>query len=233
MTKKNIPNLRVIAFDADDTLWINEPFFQETEQKFCALLEDYLPAHTVGQELYKTEMKNLALYGYGVKGFMLSMVETMVRITEHTASMALVQNIIELGHELLNRPIILLDGVEDVLQQLNGRYRLVMATKGDLLDQERKLINSGLEKYFHHIEIMSDKQEKDYRKLLRHLDCSPQDFMMVGNSLKSDVIPVLALGGYAVHVPYHTTWVHEKVEFKMDEARFLEAGNILELLQLL
>lgn len=223
----------VIAFDADDTLWINEPFFHETEQNFCALLEDYLPAHTVAQELFKTEMKNLALYGYGVKGFMLSMVETITTVTENTAPLDLVKKTIELGHDLLNKPIILLDGVQDVLQQLQGRYKLVMATKGDLLDQEKKLIRSGLENYFHHIEIMSDKQEKDYKKLMRHLDCSPAQFMMVGNSIKSDVLPVLALGAHAVHVPYHTTWIHERVDIKIDHPNFLEANTILDLLQLL
>lgn len=225
-------DLKVIAFDADDTLWVNEPFFHETEQKFCVLLEDYLPAHTVAQELYKTELKNLALYGYGVKGFMLSMIETLNRITEGTAQLKFVQQVIDLGHELLHQPVILLEGVETVLKALNGHYRLVMATKGDLLDQERKLIKSGLAQHFHHIEIMSDKQEKDYHKLIRHLDIKAEQFLMVGNSIKSDVLPVLALGGYAVHVPYHTTWIHEKVDAVIENERFLAADNILELLKM-
>lgn len=226
-------NIKVVAFDADDTLWVNEPYFQEAEHQFCALLEDYLPHHTVGQELFKIEMQNLPLYGYGAKGFMLCMVETIIGVSDGTANLKLVQKALDLGKELLQKPIQLLDGVEEVLTALQGRYRLVMATKGDLLDQERKLIRSGLESYFHHIEIMSDKREKDYQKLLKHLDCAPDQFMMVGNSLKSDVMPVLALGGYGVHVPYHTTWQHEQVDIKIDNPKFLEASSILEVLAML
>jgi len=160
-------NIKVIAFDADDTLWVNEPYFREAEEKFSNLLEDYLPHHSVQKELFKTEIDNLALYGYGVKSFMLSMVETIATITDNKADIKLVNKALELGRELLNKPIIMLDGVEDVLNSLNGSYKLVMATKGDLLDQERKLIKSGLEKHFHHIEIMSDKKVSDYAKLLK------------------------------------------------------------------
>lgn len=222
--------IKIIAFDADDTLWVNEPYFQETEHKFCALLEDFLPHHTVSQELFRIEMENLSLYGYGVKGFMLCMLETISKITENKANIELVNKTIELGKELLNKPIELIDGVEEVLKTLNGDYRLVMATKGDLLDQERKLINSGLEKYFHHIEIMSNKEKKDYQKLLKHLDCKPENFLMVGNSIKSDVLPVLALGGFAIHVPYHTTWAHEQVTQKVEQPDFVQVNNITEIL---
>lgn len=222
--------IKIIAFDADDTLWVNEPYFQETEHKFCALLEDFLPHHTVSQELFRIEMENLSLYGYGVKGFMLCMLETISKITENKANIELVNKTIELGKELLNKPIELIDGVEEVLKILNGDYRLVMATKGDLLDQERKLINSGLEKYFHHIEIMSNKEKKDYQKLLKHLDCKPQNFLMVGNSIKSDVLPVLALGGFAIHVPYHTTWAHEQVTQKVEQPDFVQVNKITEIL---
>jgi putative hydrolase of the HAD superfamily len=223
-------DIKIIAFDADDTLWINEPYFQETEHKFCALLEDFLPHHAVSQELFKMEMENLSLYGYGVKGFMLCMLETISKITENKANIELVNKTIDLGKELLNRPIELIDGVEEVLRKLNGDYRLVMATKGDLLDQERKLINSGLEKYFHHIEIMSNKEQKDYQKLLKHLDCKPENFLMVGNSIKSDVLPVLALGAFAIHVPYHTTWVHEQVNLKVEQPDFVQVNKITEIL---
>jgi putative hydrolase of the HAD superfamily len=138
-----------------------------------------------------------------------------------------------MGKDLLQKPIELLDGVEEVLAKLNGDYRLVLATKGDLLDQERKLIKSGLEHYFHHIEIMSDKKKKDFQKLLKHLDCQPENFLMVGNSLKSDVLPVLELGGHAVHVPYHTTWAHETVSHRIEHENFLEAKNILEVIHIL
>jgi putative hydrolase of the HAD superfamily len=222
--------IKIIAFDADDTLWVNEPYFQETEHKFCALLEDFLPHHTVSQELFRIEMENLSLYGYGVKGFMLCMLETISKITENRANIELVNKTIELGKELLKKPIELIDGVEEVLKKLNGDYRLVMATKGDLLDQERKLINSGLEKYFHHIEIMSNKEQKDYQKLLKHLDCQPEHFLMVGNSIKSDVLPVLEVGGFAIHVPYHTTWAHEQVTQKVEHPDFVQVNKITEIL---
>ncbi|MGN7758340.1 HAD family hydrolase [Chryseobacterium sp. 22532] len=209
-------HITTIAFDADDTLWINEPYFQEAEEEFCVLLEDYLPQHSVSQELFKTEIKNLHLYGYGVKGFMLCMIETVSRVSDGTASMQLIDRTIEIGQELLQKPIELLEGVTQTLDALKGKYRLVVATKGDLLDQERKLKNSGLQDYFHHIEIMSDKKESDYQKLLKHLDCKPEQFLMLGNSIKSDVLPVLEIGGFAAHIPYHVTWSHEQHEHHLE-----------------
>lgn len=223
--------VKVIAFDADDTLWVNEPYFYETERHFCRLLEDYLPHHTVSRELLQVEIKNLSWYGYGIKSFMLSMIETALTVSNKTITVEVIEKIIELGKELLAKPIELIEGVEEVLVQLKNRYRLVVATKGDLLDQERKLKNSDIEHYFHHIEIMSDKQEKDYRKLIRHLDIKPQEFLMVGNSLKSDVLPVLAIGGYGYHIPYHTTWTHEQIEHTIDHPNFKELKSIKELLQ--
>ncbi|WP_341835024.1 HAD family hydrolase [Chitinophaga pollutisoli] len=226
-------NITTIAFDADDTLWVNEPYFQETEQKCCALLEDYLPHHTVSQELFRTEMQNLPLYGYGVKAFMLCMIETILRVSNNTANPEILHKALEYGKELLAKPVELLEGVEDVLQALKGHYRLVVATKGDLLDQERKLLKSGLNHHFHHIEIMSDKGEKDYNKLLRHLDCQPENFLMVGNSLKSDVLPVLAIGGHAIHIPYHTTWAYEKIDHNVEHDNFRSVIAIPEILPLL
>ncbi len=223
-------HIKVIAFDADDTLWVNEPYFQEAENRFCALLDNYLPKNLVSQELFKTEMENLSLYGYGVKGFVLCMIETVSNVTKNSANLELVNKTIMLGKELLQKPIELLNGVEEVLKKLNGDYRLVMATKGDLLDQERKLIKSGLEKHFHHIEIMSDKKEGDYRKLLKHLDCKAENFLMVGNSIKSDVLPVIEIGGNAIHVPYHTTWTHEKTNHGLDKSSFITVDSISEIL---
>lgn len=223
-------NIKIIAFDADDTLWVNEPYFQETEHKFCALLEDYLPHHTVTKELYKVELKNLELYGYGIKAFMLSMIETISKVTENNAHMELVNKTIALGREMLQKPIELLEGVEDLLIELNGNYRLVMATKGDLLDQERKLIKSGLAKHFHHIEIMSHKKKEDYQKLLNHLDCKPENFLMIGNSIKSDILPVLEIGAHAIHVPYHTTWVHELVDPNIKKPNFIKVDKISEII---
>ena len=225
--------LKVIAFDADDTLWINEPYFQEAEQRFCALLEDFIPQHSVARELLQVEIKNLPLYGYGIKGFMLSMIETALVVSQKTINPEAIEKIINFGKELLARPIELLEGIEEVIINLKNNYRLVVATKGDLLDQERKLKNSGIEHHFHHIEIMSDKQESDYRKLIKHLDIQPEEFLMIGNSLKSDILPVLNIGAHAIHIPFHTTWVHEHVEHHIESKNFRQAGNIREILEFL
>ena len=223
-------DIKAIAFDADDTLWINEPYFLEIENKFCALLEDYASHHGISQELYKTEIENLSLYGYGVKGYTLSMIETALKISNNNLPIEIIQKAIEYGKELLSKPIELMDQIEEVLEKLKGKYRLVVATKGDLIDQERKLKNSGLEHYFHHIEIMSDKQEYDYRKLIKHLDLAPEEFMMVGNSLKSDALPVLALGAHAIHIPFHTTWAHEKIDHNINHPNFYQYKKISDVL---
>ncbi|WP_144607246.1 HAD family hydrolase [Algoriphagus algorifonticola] len=218
--------IKVIAFDADDTLWLNEPFFREAEEKFASLLEDFMPEHAIIKELYRTEIENLQLYGYGIKGFMLSMIETAMKISEHKMPISLIEKVIKIGREMLEKPVELLPGVEEVLRSLNGDYRMVLATKGDLLDQERKLKKSGLEKYFHHIEIMSEKKVADFEKLIRHLDVSPSDFVMLGNSLKSDILPVLEIGGHAIHIPFHITWVHEQIDHEIKHERFAEVENI-------
>jgi putative hydrolase of the HAD superfamily len=226
-------NLKVIAFDADDTLFVNEPYFQETEQKFCALMSDYLSEQGLSQELFKTEVDNLNLYGYGIKGYTLSMIEAAMKISNNTLSVEAIERIIVFGKELLQRPIELLDGVEETLKALQGKYKLVVATKGDLKDQRRKLHDSGLGAYFHHIEVMSDKQEKDYSDLLNRLEIKPKEFFMIGNSLKSDVLPVLGIGGYAVHVPYHTTWEHEKIHHKVEHPNFRTLEKISDVLEIL
>ncbi len=223
--------IKVIAFDADDTLWVNEPLFQNTEKQFCDMLEDFLPHHTISRELLAVEIENLKHYGYGVKSFMLSMIETAIKISNNTLSVEAVQRIIELGKTLLNQPIELIDGVEDVLKTLQGRYKLVMATKGDLLDQEKKLQKSGLANYFHHTEIVSEKKEPEYKKLIKHLDIKPQQFLMIGNSLKSDIIPVLNIGGYGFHVPYHTTWEHEKLNINITHKKFRQLQQIKDVLK--
>ncbi len=225
-------NLKVIAFDADDTLWINEPYFQETEEKFCELLAPYLSKHTLSQELFKTEIGNLRLYGYGIKGYILSMIEAALQISNHTIGNETINKIIQYGKELLEHPIELLDGVEDTLETLQKKYKLVVATKGDLLDQRRKLHNSGLGKYFHHIEVMSDKQEVDYTDLIKRLDIKPSEFLMIGNSLKSDVLPVLGMGGHAIHIPFHTTWAHERIDYKVEHTNFQAFEKITDVLKL-
>ena len=222
-------NFQVIAFDADDTLWVNEPYFQATERQFCALLEPYLPHDEVSAALLKNEIKNIPIYGYGVKGFMLSMLETALQVSENQVDTITIGKIIALGKEMLNQEIELLNGVEELLKSLHGKYKLVVATKGDLLDQERKLQRSGLAKYFHHIEIMSEKDEASYQKLLQHLDVQPDTFLMIGNSVKSDILPVLAIGGHAYHIPYHTTWALEKVEKEVKHKNFKQLDSILNL----
>ncbi len=226
-------NLKIIAFDADDTLFVNEPYFQEVEQKFCALMQDYLSLQGLSQELFKTEIANLDLYGYGIKGYILSMIEAAMKISNNTISLEVIAKIIEHGKELLQKPIELLDGVESTLQALQGKYKLIVATKGDLKDQQSKLHRSGLGHYFHHIEVMSDKQEINYEKLLKRLEIEPSEFLMIGNSLKSDVLPVLGIGGFAVHIPFHTTWEHEKIDHKVEHSSFFEFKNISEILSIL
>jgi len=194
------------------------------------LLEDYLPHHTIMQELFKTEMQTLSLYGYGIKGFVLSMIETALRVSNNNVSLDIIEKIIQYGKDQMEHPIEMLEGMEEALHSLKKKYKLVVATKGDLVDQERKLKKSGLEHYFHHIEIMSEKQEADYTKLIKHLDINPDEFLMIGNSLKSDVMPVLALGGHAVHIPYHTTWAHEVVEQTIEHPNFRQAATIKDIL---
>lgn len=226
-------DFKIIAFDADDTLWENEPYFQEIEEKFCKMMENYHPQHSVSRELLATEISNLADYGYGIKSFMLSMIESAIKMSGGTIGLDAIEKIIGYGKEMLNKPVVLLDQVEDVLKQLHGKFRLVMATKGDLLDQERKLKKSGLEKYFHHTEILSEKKKSDYQKLIQHLDIDANDFLMIGNSLKSDILPVLEIGGHAYHVPYHTTWAHEQIEQNINHPNFRQLQQIGDLLAVL
>jgi putative hydrolase of the HAD superfamily len=159
------------------------------------------------------------------------MIETAMRVSGNTITAPVIGQLIDLGKQMLNQPIELLEGVEEVLQALKGKYRLVVATKGDLLDQERKLKKSGLNHYFHHIEIMSEKDDANYQKLIKHLDVNAEEFLMIGNSLKSDVLPVLNIGGHAVHVPYHITWAHEQIEDRIDNERFRSVKAIKEILE--
>lgn len=223
--------IKVIGFDADDTLWINEPFYQDVEKKFCQIVGSFLNEAESSKELFKTEMQNLEIYGYGAKGFILSMVETAIRISHETIAAEAIAQLIDTGKTLLTMPIELLDGVEKVLQMLQGKYRLILATKGDLLDQERKLKESGLFGYFHHIEIMSDKHENNYQKLLDHLDIQPSEFLMVGNSIKSDILPVTNIGGKAIHIPFEVTWQHENHHASVNSGTYITLSSITEILE--
>lgn len=227
-------DIKVIGFDADDTLWINETYFRDAELEFARLLARYETANKIDQELFKMEMKNLPVYGYGVKGFVLSMVEMALELSNNEVSNSTINAILNIGKDMLSKPVELLEGVEDVLKSLSKDYRLILVTKGDLLDQERKLIKSGLTDYFHHIEVLSDKQEANYSKLLNHLDIKPSEFLMIGNSLKSDILPLVNLKAKAIHVPFHTTWLHEQVnDDEVEHKTYKTVHSLLDVIQVL
>jgi len=230
----NFDTIKTIAFDADDTLWVNETYFRETEERFASLLESYETKNKVDQELFKKEMQNLPVYGYGIKGFMLSMIELALELSNGSVSSKVLQEILMMGKEMIAHPVELLPHIKEVLESLSKKYRLIVLTKGDLLDQERKLESSGLSKYFHHVEVMSDKTPEKYKDLLDHLQIKISEFLMVGNSLKSDVLPLIEIGAQAVHIPFHTTWTHEEVSReRANEAEFLTLSDAKELLQVL
>ncbi len=228
-----LKEIKIVGFDADDTLWINEPLYQETEKQFCKILIPWQTEEETTKELFRTEMQNLEMYGYGAKGFLLSMIETALRISEKKIPTTEISRILELGKNLLNEPIKLLDNVELVLQKLKPKYKLILATKGDLLDQERKLHKSGLTEYFHHIEIMSDKHENNYKKLIRSLDINPEEFVMIGNSVRSDILPVINIGAKAIHVPFEVMWQHEKHHDEPGKDKFITVNSLTEVLEIL
>lgn len=202
---------RVVAFDGDDTLWHNESRFNLTQAALRDLLHRHVPDADVDGHLFELEMRNLSLYGYGVKAFTLSMLETAIDLTEGRIPAADLQVILGWGKTMLTQPTELLDGVQESLLDVSARYSLLLITKGDLFDQESKLARSGLAEMFSGVEILSDKTVDTYRSLLNRRGIKPDEFVMVGNSLRSDVVPVVALGARAVHIPYHVTWHHEQV----------------------
>lgn len=212
--------LTALGFDADDTLWQNEQFFRLTEQRFAALLGDYADHETIARNLLETERRNLGHYGYGIKGFTLSMIETAVELTQGRIPAHAINEILSAGREMLSHPIEPLPQARETLQRLAGEYRIILITKGDLFDQERKLAQSGLGDFFNAVEIVSEKSEATYRKLfVRHAD-GPDRAMMIGNSLKSDVVPAIAAGSWGVHVPHHLTWALEHDEAPLGAARY-------------
>lgn len=225
-------NPKTIAFDADDTLWHNEPYFDEAQERFCELFQDYASSQEILGLILNHQVKNLPLYGFGIKAFTLSMIETALQLTNHNISGQGIEKILTIGKDLLQKPVELMPNVETVLQQLKGKYKLIVATKGDLKDQHRKLHDSGIGHYFHHIEVLSDKTDSDYQKMLGRLDIKPEEFMMVGNSLKSDILPVLNIGGQAIHIPYHTTWEYEKIDFEITHPNFKALEKIIDILPL-
>ncbi len=198
-----------IGFDADDTLWHNETFFALTQDKFRALLTPYGDSGQIDKQLYATESRNLAHFGYGIKGFTLSMIETAIELTDGRIHGSEIGQIIELGRAMLVSPVELLPGVEEVITTLSQAHPLILITKGDLFDQESKVARSGLVDYFRHVEIVREKDDAVYKAILAKHDIAPHEFLMVGNSMRSDILPVLKIGARAAHIPYAITWQHE------------------------
>lgn len=220
----------LIALDADDTLWHNETIFQATQARFRELFVQYHDQEWIDRHLYETEKRNLQHFGYGVKGYVLSMIETATELTEGRITGREIQRIIDWGREMLQHPVELLEGVEETVRELADSHRLMLLTKGDLFDQESKLARSGLGDHFSAIEIVSEKDVRTYRAVLARHQVQPARFLMVGNSLRSDVLPVLEIGGAAVHVPYQTTWAHEQVpEEALLDKEFVRLERMQEL----
>jgi putative hydrolase of the HAD superfamily len=220
----------IIAFDADDTLWHNESLYSATQTRLAELLAPYLDGVDVDARLYETERRNIPYFGYGIKSFTLSMIETAIALTEGRITPADIQQIITFAKAMIDTPTQLFEGVKEVVARLAVTHTLMLITKGDLLDQQRKLERSGLADSFAHIEIVAEKTAETYRTILVHYKVEPDRFLMVGNSLKSDVLPVVAIGGQAVHIPHALTWAHEHVDpLIAQQSRYFELAHISEL----
>ena len=225
----------LIAFDADDTLWPCQPHFDQVEATFFNILAHCGNPTELHQQLYPVQLRNLALYGYGAKSLTLSLIETAIQLTDGAVTTAEIQQLLDLGKDLLRYPIEPLPGVAEVLPALRQRgHHLLLLTKGDLFDQESKLARSGLGDLFDHVEIVSEKDEATYRRLFQRYQAAPERFVMIGNSLKSDILPVARLGYRAIHVPYHATWIHEHVpEAELAGVEFQQVASLEEVLALL
>lgn len=234
MMRKKWENIRVLVFDADDTLWDCQSWFDDVERRCCKLLSPWATAREVSEGLFATERKNLSLTGYGTKAFTLSLIENAVRVTQGQLTGDIVGQLIDMGKELLLFPTTPLPEVEATLEQLSQSrcYQLVVFTKGELLDQENKLKRSGLEQYFSHVETVSNKTEAEYRQLCENLDVAPEQTIMIGNSFRSDIAPALTAGAYAVHIPYHVVWELEKSE-EFPHERLQKITHFNEILELL
>lgn len=223
------PEIRLIAFDADDTLWVNEPFYQDAERKLEELLRQYVDGASITEDLYRVESNNLSLFGYGTKGFTISMIETAIQLSSQRIKAEEIQEIIGIGKSMMQNPIELLPGVKEVLTEMGQKVDLMLLTKGDLFDQESKIARSGLADHFRYVEIVSEKDEPTYAGLFRKYGLRAEQMLMVGNSLKSDIFPMTAVGAHAVHIPFHTTWVHEKIASTQDRDDHFELSEIGEL----
>lgn len=206
----------VVAFDGDDTLWHSESHFVVTQERVAQLLSPYADAGTLARELEATERRNLAVYGYGVKGFTLALIETAITVSDGQVSSDQIGTLLDWGREMLSHPVELLDGVEETLRTLAADHRLVLVTKGDLFHQESKVAESGLGDLFEHVAVVAEKDAATYARVARQVGTDPTRLLMVGNSVRSDVLPVLELGGHAVHIPYHVTWALEEAEVPAD-----------------
>ena len=226
--------IKIIAFDADDTLWVSEPLFREAERLWADLLKDYGTLEALSAALYAVEVANMEDYGYGAKAFTLSLLETSVKVTGGALTAEQTARILAIGRRLLHNPAQPMPGVRQTLEALHGsgRYRMVLLTKGDLLDQEHKVERSGLAPFFDRICVVSDKNERTYRSLLEEFGEGPEAFAMVGNSFKSDIKPVLELGGWGIYVPFHITWELEKTE-EFDHHRLARAERFEDILPIL
>lgn len=219
--------IRTIAFDADDTLWVNEPIFTATQEKFKQIVAPFIENKNFDEQLYQTEIRNLSLFGYGIKGFMLSMIETAIEVSKGQISGSEIQKVIDLGKEMLLHPIEVLPNVRETIEMLKQEYELMVITKGDLFDQESKIARSGLADNFKYIEIVSEKDVASYRNILVKHKINIDEFLMIGNSLKSDILPICELGGKAIHIPFHTTWVHETVaSHQVEGLKYEELADI-------
>jgi putative hydrolase of the HAD superfamily len=226
--------IELVALDADDTLWHNEPLYTNRRERFCELLARYEPRGVLDDRLYATELRNLRHFGYGVKGFVLSMIETAIELTDGRIEGHDVRTIIDWGREMLGEPTELLDGVREAVERLASEFRLILLTKGDLLDQQSKLARSGLGGHFKGIEIVSEKNAAVYREVIARYGVDPGAFVMVGNSLRSDILPAIEAGAHAVHVPYAISWVHERVSPEsLANVHFHEIAHIRDLPALL
>ncbi|MDX1521014.1 MAG: HAD family hydrolase [Anaerolineae bacterium] len=218
----------IIAFDADDTLWHNETIFSLTQDKLKGLLSKYRDTGDLERDLYEVESRNLRYFGYGIKSFTLSMIETAIELTDGRISGREIEQILNFGKEMLETPTQLLPGVAETISALTEHYPLMIITKGDLIDQETKIAQSGLADHFTHIEIVSEKTPAVYQTLLTKYGLEPERFIMIGNSLRSDILPVLEIGGQAIHIPYQITWAHEDVTEADNQRTYLEAAEISE-----
>jgi putative hydrolase of the HAD superfamily len=222
-----------VAFDADDTLWHNEHLFQDTQKKLEAIVQRYRPGEDIHDALFAVEMRNLDLFGYGIKGFTLSMVEAAIQLTEGRITAPEVHEIVQLGKAMMQAPIDLLDGVEETVKAVCGRYRVILITKGDIVDQTSKIERSGLAHCFEQVEIVPRKDAAIYRTIFTRHGIEPARCVMVGNSMPSDVLPMLELGGHGVHVPYTLLWAHEAHDEDPVSDRFHRLERLAELPTLL